>query len=67
MKKFIKKKDETIKYDIDYIKKNLELNKFLDLLEKECFAAWYFDSAVYLEDHERNNIFDYFLHLFDYF
>lgn len=51
MEKIITKKDETIKYNIDYIKKNLELGKFIELLEKKCFADTYFDESGYPKEH----------------
>ena len=48
IKKIITKKDETIKYNFDYIKKNLDLNKFIGLLETKCLTPWYLDPNVYL-------------------
>jgi len=60
MKKVITKKDETIKYNFDYIKKNLDLNKFISLLDTKCLTPWYLDPNVYLEDgDERKDIFNY--------
>ena len=49
--KITTKKDETIRYNIDYIKKNLELGKFIELLEKKCFADTYFDESGYPKEH----------------
>ena len=60
MKKVITKKDETIKYNFDYIKKNLDLNKFISLLDTKCLTPWYLDPNVNLEDgDERKDIFNY--------
>ena len=42
----INKKDENIIYNIDYINKNLDIEKLLFLLEKKCFADWYFNSSA---------------------
>ena len=42
----INKKDETILYNIDYIKKNLDLKKFVNLLEKKSFAEWFLNPSA---------------------
>tara|TARA_B100001996_G_C18546677_1_gene549175 strand:+ start:202 stop:918 length:717 start_codon:yes stop_codon:yes gene_type:complete len=65
----INKKDEKIKYNFNYLKNNLDLNKFINLLENKAFIKWYLDPkadsnikhynihdcAIFSCIHEKNN------------